>query len=94
MPVHEVILPKTGMNMEDVTLLDWIAKEGTEVAVGDPIFRMETEKVEIEVPADDAGWLHQTVAPSETPHSIGTTIGLVATTHDEYDALVAAEAAS
>ena len=94
MAVHEVILPKTGINMEDVYLLDWVAEEGAEIKVGDVVFRMETEKVEMEIEADDAGWLHQIVAPSDNPHPIGTVIGYIATTRDEYAQVVAGQRAS
>lgn len=92
MAIYEVILPKTGINVEEVYLLEWLAEEGTEVAVGDPVFQMETEKVDMEIPADDTGWLHHILSPSETPHPIGTVIGFIATTHDEYLQLAAGEA--
>lgn len=84
MAVHEVILPKTGINVEDVYLIEWVVDEGAQVKLGDVIFRMETEKVEMDIQADDAGWLHQIVAPSDDPHPIGTVIGFIATTQEEY----------
>ena len=89
MAVHEVILPKTGMNMDDVFLIEWLVAEGAEVAEGAPIFRMETEKVEVDVEAFDSGLLHITVAAGVSL-PIGTTIGYIAETADEYAALVAA----
>ena len=89
MAINEVILPKTGINMEDVYLLEWLAEEGSEVKVGAPLFRMETEKVEMDIESDDAGWLHQVIAPSDTGHPIGTVIGYLASTQQEYAQLLA-----
>ena len=37
MAIHEQIIPKTGLNMEDSYLLDWIAEEGEKVEEGEPL---------------------------------------------------------
>jgi pyruvate dehydrogenase E2 component (dihydrolipoamide acetyltransferase) len=85
--MHEVILPKTGMYEGDVTLLKWLADEGTRVRAGDPIFLMETEKVEMEVEADVDGWIHLEAEPGlEAP--IGTRIGVIYDTEDELRSTV------
>ncbi len=88
MAVHEVILPKTGINMDDVLLIEWLVTEGNHVTEGASVFRMETDKVEVDVEAFDTGWLHITVeAGVSLP--IGTTIGFIAESAAEYAALVA-----
>ena len=53
--VHDVILPKTGIYEDDVVLIEWIVAEGSWVAVGDPIFVIESEKVEMEIESNDEG---------------------------------------
>lgn len=74
--MQEVILPKTGMYEGDVTLLEWLVADGDRVEVGQPIFLMESEKVEQEIEADAAGWLrHQAAEGLEAP--IGTRIGVI-----------------
>ena len=40
-----VIMPKMGDAMEEGTLLRWLKKVGEEVAVGDPLAEIETDKV-------------------------------------------------
>ena len=61
-----VHLPKLGMTMEEGDLLRWLVPDGARVERGLPIFEMETEKVEEEVEAEDAGVLKQLVAEGTT----------------------------
>lgn len=74
--MHEVILPKTGMYEGDVTLLEWLVADGSRVEVGQPIFLIETEKVEQEIEADSEGWLRQEADPG-LQGPIGTRIGVI-----------------
>ncbi len=82
----EVFLPKTGIYVDDVTLLQWLRPEGSRVEEGEAVLLMETEKVEVEVQAEGAGWLHQTVQPEATL-PIGTVVGWIAESEDEYTRL-------
>ncbi len=69
-----------------MTLIEWLVPEGGEVSVGDPLFLMESEKIELEIESDTAGWLHQEAeAGLEAP--IGTRIGAIAETQQERAAL-------
>ena len=86
--LHEVILPKVGVYLNDVRLNEWLVEEGEEVGVGDPIISMDTDKVSVEVTAEFAGWLHQT-SPAGSDHPIGSQVGTIATTRAEYEALLA-----
>ena len=61
-----VVLPKVGMTMEEGTLVRWLAPDGAVVTSGQPLFEMETEKVEMEVEADADGVLHQLVREDTT----------------------------
>ncbi|MEE8337677.1 MAG: dihydrolipoamide acetyltransferase family protein, partial [Dehalococcoidia bacterium] len=56
-------IPKVGMTMEEGDLVRWLVDDGVAVEPGQPIFEMETEKVEVEVEAEDAGVLRQLVSP-------------------------------
>jgi pyruvate/2-oxoglutarate dehydrogenase complex dihydrolipoamide acyltransferase (E2) component len=85
--VHDVILPKTGIYEDDVVLIEWIVAEGSWVAVGDPIFVIESEKVEMEIESNDEGWIHLEVEPGFQA-SIGTRVAVVADTELAYRGLV------
>ncbi len=86
--IVEVIMPKLGMYESDVTLIDWLVADGTQVSVGDPLFTMETDKVETEIECEDEGILVITAeAGLEAP--IGTTIGFIVSSADEIAAATA-----
>lgn len=84
---HEVIIPKTGLYIDDAHLLEWLVDEGQFVDAGQPLFLMETEKVEQEIEAEAAGFLHRT-AEAGADYSIGTVIGMLAATREDYRTLV------
>ena len=46
-----VIMPKMGDAMEEGTLLRWLKQVGDEIAVGDPLAEIETDKVTLEIEA-------------------------------------------
>ena len=54
MPV-EIRVPQMGESVTEATILRWLKKEGDTVAAGDPVAELETDKVNVEVPADTAG---------------------------------------
>ena len=80
--IVEVIMPKLGMYESDVTLIEWLVADGTQVSVGEPLFTMETDKVETEIECEDEGILVITAEPGlDAP--IGTTIGFIVGSIDE-----------
>ncbi len=81
--IVEVIMPKVGMYEADVALVAWLVPEGAQVQVGDPLFVMETDKVETEIEAEDDGFLVHEAQPDFTA-PVGTRIGYLASSHDEY----------
>lgn len=83
----EIFIPKTGMYESDVELVDWLIDEGAQVAEGQAICTLVTEKVEIEIVAPASGWLRQLAQPPITL-PIGSIIGLIAPTVEDYENLV------
>ena len=53
----EIKLPRLGQGMEAGTIVRWLKSEGDEVAKGEPLFELDTDKVTQEVEADAAGVL-------------------------------------
>jgi pyruvate dehydrogenase E2 component (dihydrolipoamide acetyltransferase) len=54
---YPVIMPKTGMAMEEGTILRWRKKEGDAVAKGEVLLEIETDKTAMEVEAEADGSL-------------------------------------
>jgi pyruvate dehydrogenase E2 component (dihydrolipoamide acetyltransferase) len=63
---RSVIMPKTGMAMEEGTLVRWLKRPGDAVQRGEPIAVIETDKVTMDLEADDAGTLLAVIHPDGT----------------------------
>jgi pyruvate dehydrogenase E2 component (dihydrolipoamide acetyltransferase) len=74
----EVIMPKMGDAMEEGTLLKWLKSEGEEVSPGDPIAEIETDKVTMELEAEDSGTLAQLIASEGQDIPVGEAIAFIA----------------
>ncbi len=84
---EEVFVPKTGIYLDDVLLIEWTVEEGAYVNAGDVLFRMETNKVEEEVEAEASGYVHQKGVPG-SEYAIGAVIGWIAENDHAYRQLV------
>jgi pyruvate dehydrogenase E2 component (dihydrolipoamide acetyltransferase) len=72
----EVKVPRLGQGMESGTIVKWLKAEGDEVAKGEPLYELDTDKVTQEVEAEAAGVLLKiAVAEGEVP--VGTTIAFI-----------------
>jgi pyruvate dehydrogenase E2 component (dihydrolipoamide acetyltransferase) len=83
-----VIMPKMGDAMEEGTLLRWLKQVGDEIAVGDPLAEIETDKVSLEIEATESGVLSKTYVEEGATVPIGTPIAAIG----EESAEVAASA--
>jgi pyruvate/2-oxoglutarate dehydrogenase complex dihydrolipoamide acyltransferase (E2) component len=64
----EVLIPKLGLTMEYGLIEEWLVEPGTPVKPGDPLLRLATDKVDVEVEAEAAGLFHPAVeAGAELP---------------------------
>ncbi|MGI4792170.1 MAG: 2-oxoglutarate dehydrogenase complex dihydrolipoyllysine-residue succinyltransferase [Janthinobacterium lividum] len=51
----EIRVPQMGESVTEATILRWLKKEGDTVSSGESIAELETDKVNVEVPADSSG---------------------------------------
>ncbi|HET7272460.1 MAG TPA: dihydrolipoamide acetyltransferase family protein [Rubrobacter sp.] len=72
-----MIMPKMGDAMEEGTLVKWLKSEGDEVSEGDPIAEIETDKVTMELEAEDAGTLAQLIADEGQDIPVGEAIAFI-----------------
>ena len=75
----EVRIPKTGDAVEEGTLVEWLVGDGVRVERGDPLYLLETDKVEMQIDAPCAGVISRIGAQGET-YPVGE---LVATISEE-----------
>jgi 2-oxoglutarate dehydrogenase E2 component (dihydrolipoamide succinyltransferase) len=53
----QVVVPQLGESVVEARVTRWLKQEGDAVSVGEPIVELETEKIDVEVGADQAGVL-------------------------------------
>lgn len=73
----EIRMPKMGDGMDEGTILRWMKREGDPVAVEEPIAEIETDKANVEIPAEDAGVLLKIVVQAGETVPVGTVIALL-----------------
>jgi len=73
----EVVMPRLSDSMEEGTILTWMKKVGDEVAVGDELVEIETDKANMAYESDVAGVLTEILAEEGETLPIGTPIARV-----------------
>jgi pyruvate/2-oxoglutarate dehydrogenase complex dihydrolipoamide acyltransferase (E2) component len=71
-----VRIPRTSVAVAEATLTQLLVEDGEVVAEGQPLFVIETEKVETEIDAGAAGTVHWS-GTTGTVYDIGTEIGVI-----------------
>jgi pyruvate dehydrogenase E2 component (dihydrolipoamide acetyltransferase) len=73
----EVVMPRLSDSMEEGTILTWLKKVGEEVAVGEELVEIETDKANMAYEADVAGTLTQVLAKEGETLPIGSPIAVI-----------------
>ena len=84
----EIKLPRLGQGMEAGTIVRWLKSEGDQVAKGEPLFELDTDKVTQEVEADAEGVLLKIVVP-EGEANVGATVAVIGSADEDVSALLA-----
>jgi len=94
MPI-QVLMPALSPTMTEGTLAKWLKKEGDEVASGDLLAEIETDKATMEVEAVEAGTLGRILVADGTENvPVNTPIAMILEDGEDADALDTAAAAS
>jgi pyruvate dehydrogenase E2 component (dihydrolipoamide acetyltransferase) len=73
----DLVMPRLSDSMEEGTILKWLKSIGDEVAVGDELVEIETDKANMVYEADTAGTLSEIVAAEGETLAIGEVIARV-----------------
>ena len=74
---EDIVMPRLSDSMEEGTVLKWMKSVGDEVAVGDELAEIETDKANMVYEADTAGTLIEIVAGEGDTLPIGEVIARV-----------------
>ena len=73
----EIVMPRLSDSMEEGTILTWLKQVGDEVAVGDELVEIETDKANMAYETDVAGTLTEILAQEGETLAIGQPIAVV-----------------
>ncbi len=73
----EIRVPALGESIVDATIASWLKKEGEAVRVGEALVELETDKVNIEVNAEQDGVLQKVVKQAGDTVAVGEVLGLI-----------------
>ncbi len=76
--MHEIRIPKLGMDTTEAEIKVWLVKIGDRVAPGTPLLEVETEKTDVVIEAQVAGVVREIRAVPGSIVAIGSeVVGLI-----------------
>jgi pyruvate dehydrogenase E2 component (dihydrolipoamide acetyltransferase) len=72
----EIIMPQLGLTMETGTIVEWLVKEGEQIAPGQEIIDIETDKAVVAVEARQAGTIARILVPPGQDVPVGTILAI------------------
>jgi pyruvate/2-oxoglutarate dehydrogenase complex dihydrolipoamide acyltransferase (E2) component len=75
--LHEIKVPETGFGIAEATIVEWFKRIGEEVQEGELIVSVETEKVNVEIPAPGSGILSEIRFQVGDVIPVGEVLGII-----------------
>jgi 2-oxoglutarate dehydrogenase E2 component (dihydrolipoamide succinyltransferase) len=72
-----IVVPEVGESIVDARVAKWLKKEGDVVAAGDPLVELETDKIDLEVAAPQAGVLKRIDHRDGADVKVGEVLGVI-----------------
>ena len=70
----DITMPKWGMSMQEGVLIEWAVAVGDQVAEGQPLASVETEKVDAEIESPADGTVSEILVQAGETVEVGTVI--------------------
>jgi len=78
----EIRVPTLGESIVDATIATWLKKEGETVQSGDALVELETDKVNVEVNAEQSGVLQKVLKHEGDTVAVGEVLGVIAAANE------------
>ena len=74
---EKIIVPTLGESVTEATVSKWLKNEGENVSSDEPIVELETDKVNVEVPAPSSGVLESVSVKEGQTVNVGALLGII-----------------
>src|SRR5947199_28787 len=74
----EIRVPVLGESIVDAVIVKWLKQPGEQVARSEPVVELETDKVNVEVPAEQAGVIESIARKEGDTVAVGELLGTIA----------------
>ena len=74
---EKIVVPTLGESITEATVSKWLKSQGEEVSADEPLVELETDKVNIEVPAPSNGFLESISVKEGETVNVGSMLGIV-----------------
>ncbi len=75
--MHEIRIPKLGMDTLECDIKAWLVKVGDTVAPATPLLEVETEKADVVIEAEVAGVVREIRVTAGQTVPVGSVVGLI-----------------
>ncbi|MCY4099743.1 MAG: hypothetical protein OXF46_02365 [Rhodobacteraceae bacterium] len=75
--MHDIIMPALGMTQDSGRIISWKKRVGDDIAVGDILMEVETDKTTMEVEAQHSGFLAKIFSEEGTDVPVGEVIAII-----------------
>ena len=75
--IHEIVMPQLGITMTEGSVLRWLKVAGDSIEKGEPLFIVQTDKVDMEVESPGKGFVTDVLVKEEVVVPVGTVIAHV-----------------
>ncbi|HSC28907.1 MAG TPA: 2-oxoglutarate dehydrogenase complex dihydrolipoyllysine-residue succinyltransferase [Vicinamibacterales bacterium] len=72
-----IVVPEVGESIVDARVARWLRQEGEVVSAGDPLVELETDKIDVEVSAPQAGVLSRIARRDGDDVKVGEVLGII-----------------
>ncbi|HEY3742418.1 MAG TPA: dihydrolipoamide acetyltransferase family protein [Bryobacteraceae bacterium] len=80
---HDIVMPQLGMTMTEGFVMQWLKKVGDLVEKGEPLFIVETDKVDMDVESPYKGYVSELVVEEKLTVAVGTVIARLSESMEE-----------
>ena len=74
---EKILVPTLGESVTEATVSKWLKNQGEKVSTDEPIVELETDKVNVEVPAPSNGVLERISVQEGETVNVGALLGMI-----------------